>query len=202
MGGLDPAVAKATDAEVRQRLIDIGSNAGLGPGPNTVWVVEDPSPGGPFYKDRSDVDNICYAMAPIQFETFYSGVSHLFSKHVALYPYQYREEAVADAVSRLARMGRRCRFCHGACHPASGCQYTETFIVCGTCIQPYQDVRDIKDKLPPSGLVGWLVRWTAAKGARRLRDKYPDALGFYEAAGLFLGQDNRRVGHERVSRSS
>ena len=193
MGGLDPAAVKATDTEVRQRLIDIGRNAGLGPGPNTVWCVEDASPNGPFYQDRSDVDNICYAMAPVQFQTFYSGISHCISKHMALYRYEDREFAVADAVSRLAQVGRRCRFCHGAVHPASGCQYTETFIVCGTCIQPYQDVRDINNKLPPGGMVGWLVKWTAAKGARRLQDKHPEALGFYESAGLFLGQDQRKV---------
>jgi hypothetical protein len=192
MGGLDPVVAKATDAEVRQRLIDIGSSAGLR-AVHTVWCVEDPSPNGPFYKDRSDVDNICYAIDPIQFETFYSGVSHLFNKSVALYRYEHREEAVADAVSRLARMGRRCRFCHGAVHPASGCQYTETFIVCGTCIQPYQDVRDVNNKLPPSGLPGYLQTWTAQKGSKRLREKHPEAKGFYEAAGKFLGQDNRQV---------
>lgn len=189
MGGLDPAVVKASDAEVRQRLIDIGKNAGV-PAVHTVWCVEDPSPNGPFYKDRSDVDNICYAIATIQFQEFYSGTSHLFAKHIALYPYKYREEAVADAVSRLARVGRRCTFCHGAVHPASGCQYTETFVVCGTCIRPYQDVMN---KLPKVGLSAYLESWTAAKGFKKLKDKFPGALGFYESAGKFLGHDNRRA---------
>jgi hypothetical protein len=31
----------------------------------------------------------------------------------------------------------RCASCGGAAHPASGCQYSETYIVCGRCTRSF-----------------------------------------------------------------
>lgn len=31
----------------------------------------------------------------------------------------------------------RCASCHGAAHPASGCQYSERVIVCGPCTRRF-----------------------------------------------------------------
>ncbi len=185
MGGIDKPAPKLTDAQYRARLIELGSIKL--PDPHTVWVVEDPSTCFPFYKDRSDVDNICYQIPVAHFEKYPFGLHHLMTAHILFY--REYEPAVEDAIERLAKAGRRCRFCLGVAHPATGCQYTPTFLVCGTCIRPYQDVLN---KIPKAGLGAYLERWTAAKSSKKLKERFPDAKGFYESAALFMGQDNRR----------
>ncbi len=53
-----------------------------------------------------------------------------------------------------------CRDCGGVAHPASGCQYTETWIVCGPCVRIAW---------------AWLLRHINGKGGR-------SGLYFYEHA--------------------
>lgn len=45
-----------------------------------------------------------------------------------------------------------CRTCGGVAHPASGCAYTPTFIVCGPCVRDFWS---------------WVVRHTNGKGRRK-----------------------------------
>lgn len=45
-----------------------------------------------------------------------------------------------------------CRTCGGPAHPATGCQYTETFIVCGPCTRAFW---------------AWFRQFSAGKGRRR-----------------------------------
>jgi len=52
-----------------------------------------------------------------------------------------------------------CSACKGAAHPASGCQYSESVIVCGPCVRRF---------------------WAWAKQHMRARKKGSD---FYSAAG-------------------
>ena len=185
MGGeVKVATPPPTQEEIFARLIEIGKNAKVSE-PHTVWVVESPPVSGRlFYQDRSDVDNICHAMPVSHFEAYPFSPLHLESASIAFYAYKDHEFAIADAVARLAQVGRRCRFCHGAVHAATGCQYTKTFVVCGTCIQPYQDVTG---RLPKAGLPGYLEIWTCSKGKRGLK-RFPDAQSFYECAGKFREQ--------------
>lgn len=106
MGGIPTEVKpKPTDAEITARLIEIGRNAKV-PDPHTVWVVEDPSTYFPFYKDRSNLDNVCYAMPVSHFEMFPFSVFNLEKLHIAFYHYKDREAAVEDAIARLAKIGR------------------------------------------------------------------------------------------------
>lgn len=175
MGGEIKQVALPTREEVIARLIEIGRMATTAE-VHTVWMVEDPGP------LRTEFDQLCHAVPVGHLEKFPIAPLHLDLYHMAFYPYKFREEAVADTLSRMARHGLRCRFCHGAVHAASGCQYSETFIVCGTCIRPYQDVTG---KLPKAGLPGWLEGWTASKSSKKLKARFPEAQGFYECAGKF-----------------
>jgi len=52
-----------------------------------------------------------------------------------------------------------CRDCGGVAHPASGCQYTENYIVCGPCTR-----RVIK----------YVVDMTSSKGRRKGRPAFYD----------------------------
>lgn len=62
------------------------------------------------------------------------------------------EEAEA-LVDRLAReQGSACRTCGGVFHPATGCAYTERFVVCGPCVRVFW---------------AWLVKHTNGKGRRK-----------------------------------
>ena len=167
-----------TQEEVIARLIEIGRDAKVN-AIHTVWCVEDPAP------LRREFDQLCYAMPVGHLEKFPMAPLHLHTYHMAFYPYKFKEEAVADTLSRMAKHGLRCRFCHGAVHAATGCQYTETFVVCGTCIRPYQDVTG---KLPKAGLPGYLESWTASKSSKKLKARFPDAKGFYESAGKYREQ--------------
>ena len=54
-----------------------------------------------------------------------------------------------------------CPLCGGSSHPATGCYYSEGFVVCWRCTLE---------------LCRWLERWTREKGAR-------SGLLFYEHAG-------------------
>jgi hypothetical protein len=190
MGGIDAPEPKRSEEEIRASLIEIGRNATT-PEPHSVWVVEDPHPLGLYcHANRSEVDNICYLMPVGHFDAYPIPRQRLENGHIVFYHWKEREAAIEDAVARLAMVGRRCRFCHGAAHPATGSQYTPTFLVCGTCIRPYQDVMN---KVAKVGLGAYLENWTASKSKKRLKAKHPDAKGFYESAGLFLGQDNRKV---------
>lgn len=174
MGGeVVVALPPPTQAEIFARLIEIGKNAKVSE-PHTVWVVENPPVSGRFfYQDRSDVDNICYAIPVGHLETYPFTPLHLERSSVAFYAYKDYEYAVADAVARLAQVGLRCRFCHGVVHTATACEYTRTFRVCGTCV---------------SGLHAWLQSWTASKSSKKLKARFPDAKGFYECAGKFREQ--------------
>ncbi len=58
-------------------------------------------------------------------------------------------------------MTHTCPMCGGAAHPATGCVYTPTFIVCWACTLDF---------------ARWLERWTNSKGLKR-------GLPFYEYAG-------------------
>lgn len=46
----------------------------------------------------------------------------------------------------------RCSTCGGVAHPATGCQYSQNFIVCGPCTREAWQ---------------WLRQFTASKGRRR-----------------------------------
>lgn len=54
-----------------------------------------------------------------------------------------------------------CPLCGGSSHPATGCAYTATFVVCWRCT--IEACR-------------WIERWTAGKGRRK-------GLSFYAHAG-------------------
>lgn len=179
MGGL-PTIAppKPTDAEIIARLIEIGRNAHV-PNPHTVWVVENPPVSRRFfYSDRSDVDNICYALPVGHLELYPFSRIRLENDHIVIYRYEHREDAVADAIHRLARIGRRCFFCHGVAHAATGCQYSETCLVCGPCATEF---------------ARWVQGFTGGKGIRRVKARFPDAPSFYQAAAKFMGQDHRKI---------
>lgn len=53
----------------------------------------------------------------------------------------------------------RCRTCGGVAHPATGCVYTPTFIVCGPCTREAW---------------AWIVGHTSAKGRRNGRPSFYD----------------------------
>ncbi len=189
MGGIDPVAPKKSEEEIRAGAIAAGQNCEV-PNPHTVFVVNNPSAATLFYAGRSDIDNICYAV-PIDHLSFFKWSPIRMERYnTTFYAYKDRESAMEDALQRLAMVGMRCRLCHGVAHPASGCQYTSTFLVCGTCIQPYTDVMK---KVPKAGLIGWIQNWTAAKSSKKLTERFPGAKGFYESAGLFSGQDQRKL---------
>ena len=56
----------------------------------------------------------------------------------------------------------RCRMCDGVAHPASGCVYSPTFIVCGPCTR---------------AAWRWIVTFTAQKGRRRGPSFYDHVVG-------------------------
>lgn len=105
MGGL-PVVSfvELSDAEVTARLIEAG-NYIYQMNPHTVYVVENPSPNGPFFKERSDVDNICYAIPVSHLEQYPFSSIRLQECNIAFYHYKYKDDAIADAVSRLIKIG-------------------------------------------------------------------------------------------------
>lgn len=49
-------------------------------------------------------------------------------------------------------VSHRCPLCGGASHPATGCAYSATFVVCWRCTLD---------------ACAWVQRWTASKGRRR-----------------------------------
>lgn len=53
----------------------------------------------------------------------------------------------------------RCRTCDGVAHPASGCVYSPTFIVCGPCTRSAWK---------------WIVEMTNSKGRRKGRPAFYD----------------------------
>lgn len=55
----------------------------------------------------------------------------------------------------------RCRMCGGPAHPASGCVYSPTFVVCGPCTREAW---------------AWVVRHTNGKGGRKGLYFYAHAL--------------------------
>ncbi len=59
-------------------------------------------------------------------------------------------------------MQNPCRICGGAAHPATGCAYTPTFIVCRRCTLE---------------ACGWIQNFTAGKGRR-------NGLSFYAHVGV------------------
>lgn len=52
-----------------------------------------------------------------------------------------------------------CPMCGGCSHPATGCVYTSTFIVCWACTKSFAK---------------WLQNWTASKGRRGGRPAFFD----------------------------
>jgi hypothetical protein len=182
MGGIDAPAPKLSEEELRERLIRIGNTPF--PDPHTLWVVEDPRP------RAQELDQICYPLGVTHMEMFPFLTKHLVDSHITFYHPNNREDAIADAIHRLAKSGYRCAFCEGVAHPATGCQYSETFLVCGTCIRPYQD---FTGKVSKAGLGAYLENWTSAKSSKKLKARFPEAKSFYESAGLFLGHDHRKV---------
>lgn len=68
---------------------------------------------------------------------------------------EHREgEALTDDAETI-----RCRTCEGVAHPASGCAYSPTFIVCGPCTREAWK---------------WLREMTASKGRRKGRPAFYD----------------------------
>lgn len=178
MGGIPTTVVPPPSREeIIARLIEIGRTASV-PRPHTVWVVEDPSMSGGHYHDRSDVDNICYALPVGHLTEYPFSAFRLQRFNIVFYPYQHREAAVEDALHRLARVGRRCFFCHGVAHAASGSQYSATCIVCGPCAREF---------------ARWVQTFTGGKGIRRVKARHPDAGSFYEAVARFMGMDHRKI---------
>jgi hypothetical protein len=176
MGGIDPPAPVRSQEEIIAAVIEAGRNASV-PNPHTVWVVEN-VPFGPYpYPDRSDLDNICYALPVGHLERFPFPAARLVRCNIAFYPYKERAAAEADALHRLARAGRRCFFCWGVAHSATGCHYSPTCLVCGPCARAFAQ---------------WVVVFTNGKGIRRVKARHPDAGTFYEAVGRFVGQDHRR----------
>lgn len=57
-----------------------------------------------------------------------------------------------------------CPFCHGASHPATGCEYTPTFVACHRCTVAFWS---------------WALRWVN-------RRPKPGRSDFYAAAGRWL----------------
>jgi hypothetical protein len=53
----------------------------------------------------------------------------------------------------------RCPTCGGPSHPASGCQYSENFVVCGPCVREAWV---------------WIVQMTNSKGRRQGRPAFYD----------------------------
>lgn len=53
----------------------------------------------------------------------------------------------------------RCKDCGGVAHPATGCQYTETYIVCGPCVRRAWS---------------WIQEMTNSKGRRKGRPAFYD----------------------------
>lgn len=102
MGGVVEVAPTLTPEQITARLIEIGRTPL--PNPHTVWVVEDPSPNGPFYKDRSELDNICYTLPVGHLEKFPFSTTRLVQANIAFYPYKYRQEALEDARGRLAHV--------------------------------------------------------------------------------------------------
>lgn len=178
---------KFTQEEIFARLIELGKNAEV-KYPHTIWAVSDPNGPSLFDHDKSDIDIICYSFPVDHFEAFPFNLANLENDHVLFY--REKEYALEDAAARLAKIGRRCRFCHGVVHAATACQYSEHFVVCGRCIRPSIDSMF---KIKREGLAPYLEGWTASKSSKKLKAKFPEAKGFYESAGLFLGKDNRKV---------
>lgn len=56
-------------------------------------------------------------------------------------------------------VSHRCPTCGGVSHPASGCAYTPTFIVCGPCTREAW---------------AWIRSFTASKGRRRGKPSFYD----------------------------
>jgi hypothetical protein len=59
-----------------------------------------------------------------------------------------------------------CADCGGPAHPASGCQYTETMVICGPCTRKFW---------------AWLRLHTNKMPSKRSRHR----VSFYDAAGKF-----------------
>ncbi len=96
MGGAVEITPERTPAEITVRLIEIGRNAKV-PDPHTVWVVQDPT-----LYDR-ELDHLCYAIPVGHLAMFPFGRLHLETQHITFYAYKYRQEALEDAKSRLAK---------------------------------------------------------------------------------------------------
>lgn len=59
-----------------------------------------------------------------------------------------------------------CPTCGGSSHPATGCAYSQTFVVCWACTLD---------------AARWVQRWTAQKGKRG--KGHVGGINFYDAAG-------------------
>jgi hypothetical protein len=55
-----------------------------------------------------------------------------------------------------------CRTCGGVAHPASGCAYSPTFVVCGPCVRDFWS---------------WVQRHTNSKGRRKGGPNFYDHVG-------------------------
>ncbi len=70
----------------------------------------------------------------------------------------------------------RCATCQGVAHPATGCAYTETFIVCGPCTRQAW---------------AWIRQFTAGKGRRPRSTVQPGFERWYQPTGGFYDHVNR-----------
>lgn len=105
MGGIDAPAPKLSEEEVFARVIAAGKNCAL-PKVHTIWVVNNPSPSTLFYRDRSDLDNICYAIPVGHLTRFPFSPFIMERNQTTFYAYQDKEAAIKDAQQRLDKPGR------------------------------------------------------------------------------------------------
>src|ERR1035441_4606252 len=105
MGGIDPPAPVRSQEEIIAAVIEAGRIAQV-PRVHTAWCVQDPNVSTMFYRDRSDLDNICRQVPYYHLDKFSSLT--MTRNHTTFYAYKDREAAVEDALHRLALVGRRC----------------------------------------------------------------------------------------------
>jgi hypothetical protein len=99
---------------------------------HTIWIVFSPGV-------RHDAVDIVYSIAVGSVDAFMQmfGSLRAVDDRVTVYRYEDEDAAREDAAARITARdfarGTRCRDCGGVAHPATGCQYTPTWIVCGPC---------------------------------------------------------------------
>jgi hypothetical protein len=104
MGGIVEVVSPQSIEEIYAHLIALGTIYKLPSRTvHTCWVVEDPSPMGRFYQDRSPLDNICYALPVAHLHTYPFPAARLTRDNITFYSYQHKQAALQNARLRLLR---------------------------------------------------------------------------------------------------